>query len=336
MAAGRIVEFSKRGTRPAPDDQNGSRGGRVVYLAQPGGDMEHAYNRLATEFEGRGYRVVPDVRPAALSGPLAQQFVDHTLNVAELSVHLIGIEDTPDRIVGMQLARARDRARAAKMEGAATFFRRIIWAPRIVEAVGTGSNGVMERDPLDALNRFDQQIATDKIDGDIFGNFIEYLFQYLAETGPRPASPHAPPYEKRPSLRAPQEREKQRSPSALLSRKKNIDRAGDEHGTTRYYVSYARADASDPNREKDVDALCSEAQRRDVKVFRDKDDLQPGRQISSFMQELGEADRVFIFLSDKYLTSIYCMYELFEMWRNSRENKTDFLRHVRAFTVDGT
>ncbi len=101
-------------------------------------------------------------------------------------------------------------------------------------------------------------------------------------------------------------------------------------------MSYARADASDPNREKDVDALCTEAERRGVKVFRDKVDLQPGEQISTFMRELGEADRVFIFLSNKYLTSLYCMNELFEMWRNSRENEADFLRHVRVFTLDGT
>ena len=44
----------------------------------------------------------------------------------------------------------------------------------------------VERDPLKALERFDQQIATDKIDGDILSKFIEYLFQYLTETAPKP------------------------------------------------------------------------------------------------------------------------------------------------------
>ena len=29
------------------------------------------------------------------------------------------------------------------------------------------------------------------------------------------------------------------------------------------------------------------------------------------------------------------MFELFEMWRNNRQNKADFLRQVRFFTVDG-
>jgi hypothetical protein len=36
------------------------------------------------------------------------------------------------------------------------------------------------------LERFDQQIATDKIDGDILSKFIEFLFQYLTETAPKP------------------------------------------------------------------------------------------------------------------------------------------------------
>ena len=43
-----------------------------------------------------------------------------------------------------------------------------------------------------------------------------------------------------------------------------------------------------------------------------------------------------IFLSDKYLRSPYCMFELFELWRNSRQNKEEFLRRVRFFTIDGT
>ena len=61
-----------------------------------------------------------------------------------------------------------------------------------------------------------------------------------------------------------------------------------------------------------------------------------GGVISDFMRQIGEGDRVFIFLSDKYLRSPYCMFELFELWRNSRQNKDEFLRRVRFFTIDGT
>ena len=43
-----------------------------------------------------------------------------------------------------------------------------------------------------------------------------------------------------------------------------------------------------------------------------------------------------MFISSKYLRSPYCMFELFELWRNSKENKSDFIQKVRLFTLDGT
>jgi hypothetical protein len=112
-------------------------------------------------------------------------------------------------------------------------------------------------------------------------------------------------------------------------------RAGlSERGTrSRYYVSYARADGSDPNRERDVDRLCAEAQRRGISVLRDKNDLRLGELISDFMKQLGESDKVFVFLSDKYLQSTYCMFELFELWRNSKQNKAEFLRTFAYFLL---
>jgi internalin A len=73
-----------------------------------------------------------------------------------------------------------------------------------------------------------------------------------------------------------------------------------------------------------------------VEIVRDKTTLVHGDLISHFMLKIGEGDRVFIFLSDKYLHSPFCMFELFEMWRNSRQNKAEFLRKVRFFTLDGT
>ncbi len=190
MAVDHIAESSRRNAASASNDEGAPKSGRVVFLAQPARDMEQAYMRLATEFRGRGYGVAPDPRSGIFNGRAAEQFVDQALNGAEFSVHLIGAEETPDRIVAMQLARARDRAGAAKAAGATMLFRRMIWAPRIFQAGGA----VVERDPLHVLDRFDQQIATDKIEGGIIGNFIEYLFQYLAEAAPLPtARKRAPP-----------------------------------------------------------------------------------------------------------------------------------------------
>jgi TIR domain len=105
-------------------------------------------------------------------------------------------------------------------------------------------------------------------------------------------------------------------------------------GARRYYVSYAWADESDPLREAQVDKLCEAAQEKGIKIYRDKTTLVRGDLISDFMKQIGEGDRVFIFLSDKYLRSAYCMFELFEMWRNSRQNKVEFLSRVRFFTID--
>ena len=104
----------------------------------------------------------------------------------------------------------------------------------------------------------------------------------------------------------------------------------------RYYVSYAWSDATAPTREQHVDRLCEEARKRGYQILRDKKMLHYGELISEFMQRLSEGDRVFIFISDKYLKSQYCMYELFQMWRNRRQDKAEFLRHVRVFTIDGS
>lgn len=104
---------------------------------------------------------------------------------------------------------------------------------------------------------------------------------------------------------------------------------------TRFYVSYAWADLADPNREADVDRLCNEAIKRGIEVIRDKSALKNGDLISKFMQRLGGGDRIFIFLSDKYLKSPYCMFELFEMWCNCGQKSHEFRRRVRFITIDG-
>ena len=48
-----------------------------------------------------------------------------------------------------------------------------------------------------------------------------------------------------------------------------------------------------------------------------------------FMQRIGRGDRVFVVLSERYLCSPYCMFELFEVWRASRAEPEAFLRRVR-------
>jgi len=96
-----------------------------------------------------------------------------------------------------------------------------------------------------------------------------------------------------------------------------------------YCVSYAWNDDS----KAIVDRLCQEAENRQKRILRDTTGLGLGERISRFMQKLGAGDRVFVILSDKYLKSPYCMYELFEVWRTSKMAEEEFCRRVRAFRL---
>ncbi len=102
------------------------------------------------------------------------------------------------------------------------------------------------------------------------------------------------------------------------------------------YVSYAWGDDLTPEgraREAAVRDLCEAAEARGVVVRRDKTTLHTGDRISEFMKRIGAGDRIFVFLSDKYLRSPFCMFELFEIWRNSRQEDKTFLDRIRFYPL---
>jgi internalin A len=104
----------------------------------------------------------------------------------------------------------------------------------------------------------------------------------------------------------------------------------------KYFVSYARDDDTSTEggeREGIVDRLCAAAEVRGIAIIRDKTTLRLGDPISSFMHQIGAGDRVFVILSDKYLHSPYCMFELWEIWRHSRADEADFRRRVRIYAL---
>ncbi|MFZ1426911.1 MAG: leucine-rich repeat domain-containing protein, partial [Geminicoccaceae bacterium] len=105
-----------------------------------------------------------------------------------------------------------------------------------------------------------------------------------------------------------------------------------------WYVSYAWGDASPDGREREavVDRLCEEAKARGIRILRDKEQLGLGDSIMKFMGRLGEGKRVFVFLSEKYLRSPYCMFELSELWRMSCKQRETFLARTRVFVIPGT
>jgi internalin A len=107
----------------------------------------------------------------------------------------------------------------------------------------------------------------------------------------------------------------------------------------KWYVSYAWGDdrtAQGRTSEDVVDELCAAAAARGRKILRDKDVLGLGQSISAFMRDIGAGDRIFVILSDKYLRSRYCMFELSEIWRTSKQEGDAFLSRVRVYALPGT
>jgi internalin A len=103
-----------------------------------------------------------------------------------------------------------------------------------------------------------------------------------------------------------------------------------------WYVSYAWGDdrtSEGRAREEIVDQLCNAAEARGHSILRDKEVLSLGDSISTFMRRIGSGDRVFVILSDKYLRSPHCMFELSEVWRTSRQEGKAFLERVRIYAL---
>jgi len=109
-----------------------------------------------------------------------------------------------------------------------------------------------------------------------------------------------------------------------------------------WYISYAwgsntpeiiKADPEAARRHDAVNTLCAEAESRFITIRRDINELGFGDSITAFMKRIGAADRVIVLLSEKYLQSAFCMYELFEIWRHSRGDTENFLGRVRLFSL---
>jgi internalin A len=98
------------------------------------------------------------------------------------------------------------------------------------------------------------------------------------------------------------------------------------------FISYAWGDASPEGKERQqiVDGLVDALRKHPepITVHIDRDEMRPGDLISTFMDRLAAADRVIVVISDKYLRSEYCMYELFKIYQNCRNKAEDFLRRI--------
>ncbi len=78
------------------------------------------------------------------------------------------------------------------------------------------------------------------------------------------------------------------------------------------FISYAWGG----EREEIVNQIDQALQKRGIKIIRDKRDLGYKGSISQFMERIGRGDCIIVVISDKYLRSPNCMYELVEIADN--------------------
>ncbi len=102
------------------------------------------------------------------------------------------------------------------------------------------------------------------------------------------------------------------------------------------FFSYAWGDEHETSgsREEIVDKLYENLKNDGFSLKRDKVDLGYKGLISDFMKNIGRGDFVVVAISDKYLKSTYCMYELYEIYRNSRLETKDFVNRIYPIRVE--
>src|SRR5262245_52109427 len=180
--------FVKRQPRPSPAPVY-APSGRTIFVAKPASDMRQGYDRVVSELIGKGHTVVPEPTEDI---PLdsAVDAIDTALLDVEIAVHLLGEktgdapEDQPP-MAKLQLARAAVRA----SKDIQAKFHRIVWAPSLWTIPSNTDKPPTEtmRHPLEVLAKFDQQLATDKIEGDSLSKFVDFLNQHLSViTSPKP------------------------------------------------------------------------------------------------------------------------------------------------------
>lgn len=100
------------------------------------------------------------------------------------------------------------------------------------------------------------------------------------------------------------------------------------------YISYAWKGES----EEMAELLEKAFEENDINLIRDKKDLKYRERISEFMKRIGKAKGVVVILSDKYLKSSYCMFELMKIYENKNFEDRIFpivLGDANIFEGDG-
>jgi len=103
-------------------------------------------------------------------------------------------------------------------------------------------------------------------------------------------------------------------------------------------VSYAWKEelSHDPVRAGKVTEFCTTLKDAGLTIVRDNKDIGLGDRLSSFMRRIGHSDRIYVFLSDAYLRSPNCMYELLTIWQTCGDDPEMFRQRTRVFTMPDT
>jgi internalin A len=101
----------------------------------------------------------------------------------------------------------------------------------------------------------------------------------------------------------------------------------------KYAISYAwnKEGYVGPDLEAPIDLLCDAAKAKQFEILRDKQNMTPGDRIRTFRLQIARSPRIFVFLSDRYLESLNCMAELYEIWRECDRNEDKLRDKIRIF-----
>jgi len=111
----------------------------------------------------------------------------------------------------------------------------------------------------------------------------------------------------------------------------SMDGEQDQDRYAQYYVSYCADDAQDNNHL--VERFCEQAEHFGVGIQRESDH---DGSINDFMlNQLAYGECIYIFLSERYLRSTYCMTELHAIWDRCKKHNIPFNQCVRVHLASG-
>jgi hypothetical protein len=103
-----------------------------------------------------------------------------------------------------------------------------------------------------------------------------------------------------------------------------------ENDSPEIYFSYAWGDDKEEgeSREKIANDLYESLKNKGYNVKRDKEEIAYKMSITDFMKKISRSDFVVLIISDKYLKSPNCMFEILETYRKSNSDKDTFIERI--------